>query len=424
MSQNPEADVKTPPFRAMMTLYLGMMAVGMGQTVVFAVLPMLGRELKLHELVVTLPVLGWQFEPREMAITSLSALTALMFSIASPFWGRMSDRFGRKPIIIVGLLGYTIGTVTFNGVAHLGLAGVMAGAGFYVLLVVARIFHAAIMSATFPAASAYVVDVTELKDRTKGMGKMGAFNQIGTMVGPALAWFVSISFLAPMYIQAGVTLLMALMIWRYLPPTSSHKFNAGQSKRLRYLDPRFRHFVFIGFVIFSMMGVVQQTLGFYFQDTLNLDGVRAAQMFSTAMMVSSAAMLVAQFGVVQRFNGPPINLVKLGLPFSIAGYFILANAGSLPFLLLAMGLFGLGMGMAGPGYNVSATLAVEPHEQGALAGLLGSAAGMGFVVGPVFGGFLYRLNPHYPYWCAALVLMLITVYVWKLSASLKASSAD
>ncbi|MFT5575704.1 MAG: DHA1 family multidrug resistance protein-like MFS transporter [Bermanella sp.] len=396
----------------MFTLYFAMMVVGMGQTVVFAILPMLGRELKLDEIIFTLPFLDISFAPREMAITSLSAMTALVFALTSPFWGRLSDRFGRKPLIIFGLLGYTVGTLTFNTAAHFGLIGLVGGTSLYLLLVVTRLFHATIMSATHPAASAYIVDVTSLKERTKGISKLGVFNQLGTMVGPALAWFVSISFLAPMYLQAGITFIAAMLVVFFLPPTESHKTRpTGPAKKLKPFDPRYRTFVLIGFAIFSMMGMVQQTLGFYYQDILHLESVRAAQLFSTAMVVSSVAVLVAQFGVVQRYNGPPIKLVRFGLPFCLVGYLILANAQNLPMLLGAMAFFGLGMGMAGPGYTVSATLSVEAHEQGALAGLMGSAAGMGFVIGPILGGFLYRLDPSLPYWSAAGVMVLVLAAV-------------
>lgn len=405
-------------------LYFAMMAIGMGQTVVFAVLPMLGRELQLDQIIFPVPFTDMTFAPREMAITSLSALTALIFSMVSPFWGRMSDRFGRKPIIIFGLVGYSIGTVTFNTAASVGLAGLLGGVALYGLLLATRVLHAVIMSAANPAASAYVVDVTTLPDRVKGIGKLSAFNQVGSMVGPALAWFVSISFLAPMYLQACITLIAAVLVMRYLPPTESHKSRPKNEKKLRAFDPRFRAFVLIGFAIFSMLGMVQQTLGFYYQDILQLDGVHAAQMFSMAMVISSASMLVAQFGIVQRYNGVPINLVRFGLPFSLVGYLMIANASNLPMLLGAMVFFGLGMGMAGPGYTASATMVVDAHEQGALAGLLGSAAGMGFVVGPIAGGMLYRSEASLPYWFASAVMLGVIGAVFHLSKRMQLDRPD
>jgi len=406
------------------TLYFAMMTIGMGQTVVFAILPMLGRELGLDQIVFSIPALDWEFAPREMAITSLSALTALIFSLTAPFWGRQSDRRGRKPIILFGLVGYTVGTLTFNGAAQIGLSGLLGGVALYLLLLVTRVFHAVIMSAATPASSAYVVDATTLHDRVKGIGKLNAFNQVGAMVGPALAWFVGVHFLAPMYLQAVITLIAAFFVWRLLPATSCHKSRDPNAPRLSYFDPRYRGFILVGFAMFTMLGMVQQTLGFYYQDVLQVDSIRAAKLFSVAMVISSASMLVSQFVVVQRFKGLPIGLVKLGLPFSLVGYLMIANADSLPLLLTAMLFFGLGMGMAGPGYSASATLVVEPHEQGGLAGLMGSAAGMGFVIGPLIGGFLYRWEHTLPYWFASGVMLFVMVGVWALARRLRQVVSD
>jgi MFS family permease len=399
--------VAKPSFKAMFSLYLAMMSVGMGQTVVFAILPMLGRELHLDLLVFQLPFSDIVIEPREMVITSLSALTAFAFFIAAPIWGRLSDRWGRKPLIIMGLFGYVIGTLTFNGVAYLGLSGVMMGTALFSCLIISRAFHAVIMSPTHPAAAAYMVDVTSVHERTKGMGKLQAFNQLGVMLGPALAWFVSINYLAPLYIQAGVSLIVGILVWRYLPAIPVSNASGKKLLKLSYFDPRYRLFIAIGFAIYSLLGMVQQTLGFYFQDVLAVDGVRAAQLFSSAMVVSSVAILAAQFLVVRRYSGLPMGLLRFGLPFMLLSYVLLANAITLWMLYLSMGLFGFGMGLTGPSFTASATMAVESHEQGSLAGLIGAIAGLGFMFGPLVGGALYRISPSYPYWCAAAVMVFI-----------------
>lgn len=394
-------------WRAMISLYAAMMAVGMGQSVVFAVLPMLGRELALHEMLWRLPFTELSLAPQEMAITALSALTALVFFMTSPFWGRKSDVWGRKPIIIIGLFGYTVGTLLFNAVAWMGLVGILGGGFLYALLLLGRAIHAALMSATHPASAAYMVDVTDIQQRAQGMAKLQAFNQLGVMLGPALAWFVAFSYLTPLYLQAGFAALVAVLVWRYLPNIEPHSQGGQRPRRMAYLDARYRLFIFIGFALYSLLGMVQQTLGFYFQDLLSLDGVAAAQWFSAAMIVSSGAMLFAQFVVVQRFRGPPMHLLYMGMPFSCLGYLLLALSGSLAMLLAAMALFGFGMGLTAPAYGASASMVVEPHEQGGLAGLLGSVAGLGFVAGPLIGGFLYRISPSYPYYCAAAIMGLI-----------------
>ena len=122
---------------------MSLMATSIGQSLVFAILPPLGREVNLSEL----------------QITSIIAVSALIFSIASPRWGRLSDKVGRKPIIITGLIGYTIGSVIFTTVFYAGLTGVLSGLTLYVVLLVARCSQSVIMAATSPSAAAYAADL-------------------------------------------------------------------------------------------------------------------------------------------------------------------------------------------------------------------------------------------------------------------------
>lgn len=399
--------------KQMLALYFAMMTIGMGQTVVFAVLPMLGKELELHLLVIHLPVFG-AFAPKELAITALTSVASFTFFVAAPYWGRRSDAMGRKPVILIGLLGYTVGTIIFSAAAEAGLAGLVGGFALFAALMVTRVMLVSVMAAALPASSAYVIDVTRVESRAKGMGRLAAASQIGTMLGPPLALAVAISFLAPLYLQAGLTLLAAVLVWRLLPDSGLERSARRKQARLRYLDPRYRQYLGMGLVIYTAMGMVQQTLGFYFQDTLGLSAKEAVRLFALSMMVSSAAMLFAQLVVVQRWRVHPLHLLKTGLPFVVAGYLVLANAQSIASLLAGMGLFGLGMGLSTPGYNVTATLTVKAEEQGALAGLAASAPGMGFVIGPLLGGAIYSYEPSYTYWSAGLVLVPLMIYAWRM----------
>jgi MFS family permease len=397
----------------MMTLYFSVTVIGMGQTVVFAIIPMLGRELGLDLLVFDLPIIG-RYEPKELAITSLTSISSLTFFIAAPYWGRRSDILGRKPVILIGLFGFSIGTIVFNQAASAGLAGVIGGFVLYLTLMVTRVLLVLVMSGTMPASSAYVVDTTTVANRTRGMGRMAAASQVGTLAGPALAYFAVISLLAPLYLHALVTMFAALLVWRMLPAQKTDTARLKSVSRLRYLDPRYRVYLAIGLVMYSTMGMVQQTLGFYFQDRLHLSAIESAQMFSMAMVVSSGAMLFAQLVIVQRWAVHPLKLLRLGLPFTMVGYLVLANAGELLSLGLGMAFFGFGVGLSSPGFNVTATLTVTPQEQGALAGLAASAAGMGFVIGPLVGGLLYSWSPTLTYWCAGLTLVPLFAFVMSL----------
>lgn len=390
-------------------LYIAMLSLGMGQTIIFAVMPMLGRQLGLHEMLWTIPFLDISFMPKEFAITSLSAVTALTFSIVSPWWGRLSDTHGRKKIIITGLFGYTFGMSLFCLAAASGLYGVVGGMALFALLFITRITHAAVMSAAIPAGNAYVIDVNEPAQRSKSLSRVSAAMQIGTLCGPALVALLVFHYLAPFMFQALLTAVVGVILLLFLPDTKVQPFT-GKRQKLRYLDTRYRSLLFVSALVYTAFGMVQQTLGFYFQDLLKLSDTDAAYWFSISMIASSSAMLFSQLVLVKILNLTAKQFILLGLPFLAIGFAILAMATSLPVLILSMAMFGLAMGLIGPNLSAAASMTIEAHEQGALAGLMGAMAGVGFVIGPLLGGFLYGFGIYLPYAMAALIAAAALVF--------------
>ncbi|MFT5482611.1 MAG: DHA1 family multidrug resistance protein-like MFS transporter [Halieaceae bacterium] len=408
MSVAPAKDLNLTP------LYISMLFMGMGHSIVFAVMPMLGRELHLDELVVNIPALGWSWQPREMAITILSALSALTFFFASPWWGQRSDRVGRKRTMLQGMSGYFAGALLFCLLAWAGLSGMVAGFTLFGLMIAMRTAHVFIMAAVQPAATAYVVDTTTPGTRIKQMSRITAANQLGAMLGPALAWFTAISFLAPLILQASLVGFGALLLWRKLPDINPPREELAKHLALKFTDHRFRNFLLLNLLIFTLLGMVQQTMGFYFQDLLEIGRVEAAQRYSIAMICSALASLTIQLAIVQHLKSSPIKLIKAGLPLCLMGFVVLAMAEEATMLYVGMAIVGFGTGMAGPGVGVSATFQVESHEQGGLAGLLASFAGLGFVVGPLLGGFLYRFDMSYPTLFAAILMIPVIISSWRL----------
>ena len=374
---------------------LALLAIHMGQTVLFATLPMLGREWGFHEV----------------QITSIVSLSALTYFLVTPAWGRASDRLGRKNAILIGLVGYATGTFIFNIIAYLGLLGVIGGWLLYMILVPYRILHTGFMAAAHPASSAYVADVSSVAERTRSMAMVAASIGIGVMTGPALVYFARWGLFLPLYMTSIIVLFVALVLWRYLPDYRVFSKSPPQTK-LRYLDVRYRGLLFIGLMMYAMLATVQQTLSFYFQDKLQLSVLTAIEYYAIANMLCSMAMVFTQLVIVRRINLSPRFLLKAGMPIVALGYAILAFADAFSVMCVGMVVFGFGMGFAGPGYTSGASLRVSRAEQGALAGLAGSIPGLGFVVGPLLGGWVYGFAPAFPYWLASIVLLLTTLVVW------------
>ena len=381
------------PIQARRTLLFSLVCIGMGFTVLFPVLAPLGREIGLTEI----------------QITSIIAASSLTVFLSSPLWGRVSDVWGRKRVIMIGLFGFSAGTLLFNSVLYAGLSKALTGTALFVSLIVARMMHASVMSASMPASNAYMADITDPTTRTKGMGAAGAANNVGSILGPAVATFTMASLLMPLWVMAGVAFLNGLFVWRYLPEPPRHHQLGVRPARMKYTDPRILPFVIVGVMMFTGTALVQQTMGFRFQDILGLSGRETAQQFGFAMMLSAACSLIAQFAIVQRISVSPFTLLRLAMPLLIVAFTIMALANTQLMLSIAMMILGLGMGMAGPGFMAGASLAVSPQEQGSVAGVAGSCGPLGFTLGPLLGGALYQINGALPYAVAAAMYLVLFV---------------
>ena len=359
-------------------LILSLMATSIGQSLVFAILPPLGREVNLGEL----------------QITSIIAVSALIFSIASPRWGRLSDRVGRKPIIITGLVGYTIGSVIFTTVFYAGLTGVLSGLTLYGVLLVARCSQSVIMAATSPTTAAYAADHTSADQRTGAMAKLGTANSMGTILGPAVSGLLAtLGLLAPLYFAGILTAVAAVLTWRLLPTTPRPQLTArAANSRLRYTDPRIVRYLASAIGLFIGFSGIQQTLGFQLQDKLSLSGIETAQMTGAALMVSASFTFFIQLTVMQRLKLESAQFIRLGLLSALFGALFIASFETFAVLAVGMGFMGTALGLCMPAISAGASLAVGPEEQGAVAGMVSSCPAIGFVVGPVCAGFLYQID--------------------------------
>jgi MFS family permease len=379
-------------------LILGLMATGIGQSLVFAILPPLGREVNLNEV----------------QITSIIAVSALVFGIASPRWGRLSDRVGRKPIMIVGLVGYTVGTFLFTSVFYAGLSGLLSGTALYIVLLIARCSQSVIMSATNPASAAYAADHSSPDQRTRTMAQLGTASSMGTIIGPAVSGaLATLGLLAPLYFAGALAALAALFIWRKLPPTPEPDLVSRPVRvRVRYTDPRVIRYLGAAIGLFFGFSGIQQTLGFQLQDKMHLTGIETAQHTGAALMVSAMFTFLTQMTVMQRLKLRPPQFIRFGLLSMLFGALFIANFDTFAVLAVGMAFLGTGLGMCVPAISAGASLSVTPEEQGAVAGMVSSCPAIGFSGGPVIAGVLYQIHgPLAALFSASVFFLVLTTLI-------------
>ena len=379
------------------TLLLASAAMGFAQTVLFAILAPLGREVGLVEVQIG-------------AIISSSSLTLFL---VSPLWGRASDVWGRRKILLIGMFGYSVGTVMFAGVFQIALLGYLLPVTALILLIVTRVANATVMAAVSPSANAYMADITTVKDRIKGMGAIGAAGNIGAILGPAIGGLLaSISLLTPLYFSILLTLAAAVLTLYALPELPKPTVIKKQP-RLKYTDPRIFPLVVAGVFLFMGFAIVQQTIAFRFQDELGLTGIETAKIVGISLMFSAAAALFVQLVVIPRLSVRPFVLLRISMPMMMIAFAIMAMGHTQNMYILSMCILGLGMGLAGPGFMAGASVAVTSEEQGAVAGVAGSCPPLGFTVGPLLGTYLYSIDGALPYWFAFASYFILFFFTLK-----------
>ena len=393
-SPAPAAQVR-PQVKVLLTIvflaYLGQMTLN-------PIIAPLAREVGLAE---------WQ-----IGVTISTA--AIMVVLTSQFWGRRSQSWGRRTVLITALSIATIATAAFAFVSQLGMAAVLGGSALFTLFLLLRgIGFGSAIAAIPPTAQAYIADVTvDEAARVKGMAGVGAVQGIamvaGAVVGGALAGFGLLTPLVVVPILLGVGLVLVLFVLRREP---RHELIADPA-RIRPADTRVWPFLLAGFGLLTSLGFIQVICGFIIQDRLALDAETTGLATGGVLLAAGIGMVVAQSIIVPRSGWTPPTLLRVGAVIALLGFLILIPDLGLWSIVAGILLIGLGLGIGMPGYTAGPTLLMNREEQGGLAGLIGATNGLTFVVAPTASTALYGLWPPLPVIVGAVVLGLVAVFVF------------
>ncbi|PKO12812.1 MAG: MFS transporter [Chloroflexi bacterium HGW-Chloroflexi-10] len=333
----------------------------------------------------------------------LMAIFSIAQFIFSPIWGSISDRVGRKPILLIGAFGnalamlfFALSTELWMLYAARGLAGILS-------------------SATLPSAMAFIGDSTDEKNRGGGMGVIGAAMGVGMVLGPGIGGTLAkFSMTLPFYVAAILSTIAMVLILLVLPESlkkeqrsTSRKISGLKLKTLwDALFGPLGYLMVLSFIVFFALTNFEGIFPMFTQQRYNYDSVQVGVVMVVVGVVSALVQGFLTGPLTRRFGERMV--IKGSLIGSAVGFVLMIFAFNDLTVYLTVGFFVLGNAMLRPG--IASLVSRETVEgQGAALGLNNAFMSLGRIVGPIWAGFMLDINLNLPYISGAVVMLVIFV---------------
>lgn len=355
-----------------------------------------------------LPLLTIQYGGNPLVSGFFIGVFSLMQVISMPILGRLSDRYGRRPLLLFSLWG------TFISFVLMGYSKSL------VWLLIARVVDG-ISGGNLSIAQAYIADITDKRDRAQGMGIIGAAISLGFILGPLWGSFFSrISFSASFFSAAIITLASIILTQFFLPESVTEKEITYEKKHYHFGD-FFRHTWSSGIlglfltqlVLFWAQSGLYTTLSLFTHDVLHFSLSQTALLFAISGILSAFIQAYMIKKIVSIFSEE--NILVYGTIGSTIGMGIMAGTSSVLFFTLGVMIFSVGNSFLQPIVQALVSEKTPEHEQGGSMGLLQSFGAAGRIVGPIAAGYLYQtLGPFSPSALGLVLFFIVIIYTVRL----------
>ncbi|MFV3406300.1 MFS transporter [Pseudomonas sp. NY15463] len=323
-------------------------------------------------------------------------------------WGRLADRLGRRRMLLLGSAGYALAYWLLCLFIDGALRWLPGASVAFVGLMLSRGLIGAFYAALPVAGNALIADHIEPRQRARAMASLGAANAVGMVLGPALAALLArYSLSLPFYVLSVLPATAFVVLLLTLKPQPLPQRHEPSPVRLR--DPRLRRPLLVAFSAMLSVTVSQIVVGFFALDRLQLPAAEAAQAAGIALTTVGGALILAQV-LLRRLQWPPLKMIRVGACVSALGFACASLAASAAWLWAAFAVAAFGMGFVFPAFSALAANAMHAHEQGATAGSVSAAQGLGAVIGPLAGTLMYALDPRLPFMAVAALLLVLGLW--------------
>lgn len=352
-------------------------------------------------------------EEQAIVVTMLTSVYAICVFFAAPGLGALSDRYGRRPLLLLCLLGSVIGYLVF------GIGGALW------VLFVGRIIEG-VTGGSISTIFAYFADITPREHRSKYFGWVSAFSGVGCVIGPTVGGLLAkFGYSVPMYFGAIITLLNVIYGFLYMPESLDKK-NRLKSITLARLNPfiqlanvlsvkNLKRLLLSAFLLWIPNGSLQSVFSQFTIDTFNWKPALIGLVFS----IMGIQDIISQGFIMPKLlkKLSDVQIAILGMVSEIIGYsFIAASAlfSFYPIFIVGMFIFGFGDSIFGPSFNGMLSKSVDSSEQGRIQGGSQSIQSLARIIGPIIGGQIYVFLGHAtPAFMGMILIGVATLVLYK-----------